>query len=209
LRSRRRALATIALLVAALGWSASAARADGDPASDVLASQPLFLAQDAGVTPVQQSELSADLSAAQRVGYRLRVAIIASSADLGSVTELWHQPQSYARFLGLELSLIDRGPLLVVMPNGFGTYRLGRTAVTQPAALAGVRVHGLGASALAAVERLAAASGHPLPAATATAPSSPGQSHMVAWIVFATGLALVLLAWAASLRARPLRRSLS
>ena len=37
-----------------------------------------------------------------------RVAIIASPPDLGSVTELWHQPQNYARFLAQELTLIYR-----------------------------------------------------------------------------------------------------
>jgi hypothetical protein len=94
------------------------------PASDVLASQVLFLAQDAGVTGVEQAELGADLGAVQRAGYQLRVATIASAADLGSVTELWRRPRAYARFLGVELSLVDRGPLLVVMPDGFGSYRL-------------------------------------------------------------------------------------
>ena len=50
--------------------------------------------------------------------------MIASPTDLGSVTELWRQPQNYARFLAQELSLLYRGPLLVVMPNGYGRYRL-------------------------------------------------------------------------------------
>jgi hypothetical protein len=200
-----RALASIAICLATLGSSARAARADGDPASDVLASQTLFLAQDAGVTAVQQAELNADLRAAQRAGYHLRVAIIASSADLGSVTELWRRPQTYARFLGAELSLIHRGPLLVVMPNGFGTDGLGGATVARRSALDGVRADGLGASALAAIEHLAAASGHRLPAATARAPSSPAQSDTISWIVFAIGGALVLAAWVVSLRARPVR----
>jgi len=84
----------MAIFVSALGWSARAAHADGDPASDVLASQTLFLSQDAGVTVRQQAQLSAVLGAAQRVGYQIRVAIIASPTDLGSVTELWRQPQN-------------------------------------------------------------------------------------------------------------------
>ena len=60
----------------------------------------------------QQAQLVALLAAARRSGYQLRVALIASSTDLGSVTELWRQPQSYAQFLGQELSLVYRGPVL-------------------------------------------------------------------------------------------------
>jgi hypothetical protein len=195
----------MALCVAALGWLAGVARADGDPASDVLASQPLFLAQDAGVTVIQQAQLAADLRAAQRDGYPLRVAIIGSSADLGSVTELWRQPQNYARFLGLELALIQNGPLLVVMPDGFGTHHLGLSAGAQQAALAGVRAGGLGASALVAIQHLAAAAGHPLPAAVVAAPSSPEQSDTISWIVFVVGGGIIAAAWATSLRARPIR----
>ena len=48
------------------------------------------------------------------------MAIIAKPDDLGSVTSLWREPQAYAHFLGLELSLAYKGRLLVVMPNGFG-----------------------------------------------------------------------------------------
>jgi hypothetical protein len=52
-----------------------------------------------------------ELSVAQRVGSHLRVAIIASAADLGSVTALWRQPQSYARLVGPECLRIN-WPLL-------------------------------------------------------------------------------------------------
>jgi hypothetical protein len=192
----------MAIFALVLGWSPGPARADGDPASDVLTSQTLFLAQDAGVPAAQQAQLGAELSAARRSGYQIRVAIIASSADLGSVTELWRQPQTYAKFLGQELSLVYRGPLLVVMPNGFGTYRLGRAAAGQPV-LTDVRVRGLGATALAAIQRLASASGHALPVPSATAPPKPGENDTVSWIVFAIGGALIAGAWAFSLRARP------
>jgi hypothetical protein len=193
----------MAIFVVALGWwSAAPARADG-PASDVLAAQTLFLAQDAGVPATQQAQLSAELSAARRGGYEMRVAIIASATDLGSVTELWRQPRNYARFLGAELSLVYRGPLLVVMPNGFGTYHLGRAAAAGQSALTDVRVRGLGATALAAIQRLASASGHLLPVPSATVLPMPGKDDPVSWIVFAIGGALIAGAWVASLRARP------
>jgi hypothetical protein len=99
------------------------ARGDGDPASDVLLSQSLFLPQDAGVPPSEQAQLGSLLAAADRAGYNLRVALIAGPADLGSVTALWRQPRNYARFLGQELSLNYTGALLVVMPSGYGFYR--------------------------------------------------------------------------------------
>jgi hypothetical protein len=195
----------MAIVVLSLAWSAGPVRADGDPASDVLATQTLFLPQDAGVPATQQARLGAELRAAGRNGYPIRVAIIASAADLGSVTALWRQPENYARFLGLELPLVYKGPLLVVMPNGLGTYRLGPYAATAQSALGDIRARGLGATALDAIQRLAAASGHTLPATRITPPSKPTTSDPASWIVFAIGSALIALAWTASLRSRPPR----
>ncbi len=210
---RARLVSSAALLALAFGLLASSALADGDPASDVLATQPLFLPQDAGIPLAQQNQLSALLSGAAASGYPIRVAIIASSSDLGSVTELWRQPQTYARFLGQELSLVDHGPLLVVMPNGFGLVGVGATPPVDPSALDGVGIDaavgpGLGTATLTAVQRLAAAAGHsvPIPAAVAT-PSGSGSNsgNPLPLIVFAVGAGLIVVAWAASLRARPVR----
>jgi hypothetical protein len=191
------------------GAFAESARADGDPASDVLVSQPLFLPQDAGVSVIQQAQLAALLAAARNDGYPIHVALVASRADLGSVTELWHQPQDYAQFLGQELALLYRGPLLVVMPGGFGFYRTNATLIRERAVLAAIPTPtagtGLAAAALSAVQRLAAASGHPLPTPATTVASKPGSTDTVSWIVFAAGGALIALAWGASLRARPLQ----
>jgi hypothetical protein len=195
--------------ILALGWglSATAARADGDPASDVLATQSLFLPQDANVSASEQVELGDLLSSAARSGYPIRVALIGSATDLGSVTELWRQPQSYADFLGQELSLVYRGPLLVVMPNGFGLYHaagaLARPALTGLPEAGGAT--GIGAFAVTAVQRLASAVGHPLPVPSVSAPSASASSDPAAWIAFSIGAALVALAWAASFRAKPLR----
>jgi hypothetical protein len=195
-----------AILALGLGLSATRARADGDPASDVLATQSLFLPQDANVSASQQVELGDLLSSAGRSGYPIRVALIGSPTDLGSITELWRQPQNYADFLGQELSLVYRGPLLVVMPNGFGLYHAG---VAARAALSGLpeagAATGIGAFAVVAVERLASAAGHPLPAPTVSAPSASASGNPTAWIAFSVGAALVALAWAASFRAKPLR----
>lgn len=207
--SRRRVLLgaiVIAVLLLTWGWLAGQARADGDPASDVLATQPLFVPQDAGIPVRQQTELGALQQLAQKRGYQIRVAIVASATDLGSVTALWRQPQQYAEFLGEELSIVYKGPLLVVMPNGLGVYgsgATGRSAIADihPSATGA----GIGAGAISAVQRLAAAAGHPLELPAAGATGSSGSTDVLAWVVFAIGLALIALAWAVSVRVRPFR----
>jgi hypothetical protein len=206
-----------------LGLFPTPAGADGDPASDVLATQSLFLPQDAGIPVAQQGQLSGLLTETARAGYPIRVAVIASSADLGSVTELWRQPQAYAQFLAQELGLVYRGPLLVVMPEGFGFHSAGGAAGSSGSVassgsaassgrsvLAGVRITasrtGLGTATLTAVQRLATASGHPVPIPAATASGSgSGSSDPVAVIVFVAGAGLIVVSWAVSLRARPPR----
>jgi hypothetical protein len=203
-------LLSATVLLSGLITFPTAARADGDPASDVLATQPLFLPQDAGIPIAQQGQLAELLQTTARNGYQIRVAIIAARSDLGSVTELWRQPQTYARFLDQELSLVYGGPLLVVMPNGFGFYDPGSLRQPQREALAGVRIRaggpGLAAASLAAVHGLAAASGHPvqIPPAPATGPGAR-STNTASVLAFAIGAALIVLAWAASLRARPPR----
>ena len=210
-RLRARVLASVLMLAVIGALLASSAFADGDPASDVLATQSVFLPQDAGIPLAQQKQVTAMLGAAANSGYQLRVAIIASSTDLGSVTELWRQPQTYARFLGQELSLIYHGPLLVIMPDGFGLVSLDPAVPAGPSALAGVRIGqaagpGLSTTALTAVQRLASASGHsvPIPAAVATT-SRGGSNNTLPLIALAAGAVLIALAWTASLRARPLQ----
>jgi hypothetical protein len=189
------------------GRLAAVARADGDPASDVLVSQPLFLPQDAGVAANRQAELASLLTTAGRRGYPIRVALIDSTADLGSVTALWRQPQNYARFLGQELALVYHGPLLVVMPDGFGFYRPNGANAAERSVLARLPTprRDLATSTIAAIEQLAAASGHVLPIQAAAPATAAGSSDKLQWLVFAIGLALIVLASAASLRARPLR----
>jgi hypothetical protein len=195
------------ILALTLAWVPSAARADGDPASDVLVTQTLFLPQDAGVPARQQQQLAALLDRGTRGGYQLRAALIASAADLGSVGVLWRRPQSYARYLGAELSLVYRGPLLVVMPNGYSVYRATGGRPAEQSALAGLPLPGadLGAATIAAIRRLAAADGHSLPLPSQTVLTNPTSSDPVAWLVFAVGSALIITAWVLSLRARPLR----
>ena len=85
-------LLAVVAVVLAVALNPTSAAADGDPASDVLAQQSLFLPQDAGLSSTQQSQLGALLSSASRHGFPIRVALIASPSDLGSISELWKQP---------------------------------------------------------------------------------------------------------------------
>lgn len=203
--------ASIATVALAASLVPGPARADGDPASDVLVTQTLFLPWDAGVSADQQAQLAALLREAEHGGYPLRVALIASSSDLGSVTELWRQPQSYADFLGDELSLVYKGTLLVIMPDGFGLYRHNGSLGPEQAALGSIRsaVTGasLGTAALLAIQHLATAAGRPLsiPRGIPAPTAASGSPHAIAWIVFVISGALIALAWAGSLRAQPLR----
>ncbi|MBV9943637.1 MAG: hypothetical protein JO262_16035 [Solirubrobacterales bacterium] len=186
------------------------ARADGDPASDVLSTEGLFVPQDAGISVPQQGQLATLVQGVSRGGYPIRAAIIASRSDLGSVTELWREPQTYAQFLAQELSLVYRGPLLVVMPSGLGFYNAGSSSGGERSVLRDVSISahgtGLAVSALAAIQRLAGAAGHPaaIPPAAPTEGRS-GTNDTVAIVAFAIGAALIILAWSVSLRARPPR----
>src|SRR5581483_2231438 len=94
-------LAALALAAAAATvLAAGAARADGDPASDYLISQQLFLPADARVPQSVGEELASTIAEANRKGFRVRVAMIGTTLDLGAVQVLWKHPQPYAKFLG-------------------------------------------------------------------------------------------------------------
>jgi hypothetical protein len=199
----------VAIVVLALGPFVRIALADADPASDILYSQPLFLPEDAAISANRQSQLRALVLEARSEHFPIRLAVIASASDLGSVTALWRKPQEYARFLGTELSLVYRGRLLVVMPNGLGFYRhdvdVGRDAALVGRVPVGPAGNGLAVASLAAVRKLAASAGHPLTLPAATAARGGGSSNDGEWTVFALGVLCVAAAWTVSLRLRPLR----
>jgi hypothetical protein len=191
-------------LALAPGW----ALADGDPASDVLASQSLFVPADGGFRQSEAAQLSGLLAAAQHAGVPIRVALISTPADLGSVGALWRKPQPYAQFLGQELSQVFRGTVVVVMPNGVGTYvttKPGRDVVAVNAPRASPM-----RTAIMTVQTLANHAGHrlPLPAAALQrgSASALGSVDLGSWLALAAGAALIAAAWTASLRARPARR---
>ena len=157
------AVALTVLAVCALGALSPAARADGDPGSDVLVYQNLFVAADSNISIPQQVELGDLLTTASHDGFTVRVAIIATPADLGAITPLWRKPASYASFLGIELSLAYSQRLLVVMPDGFGFNWQGHSTAAAYQVLGKIAIKpgasGLATSAETAVRALAAASG--------------------------------------------------
>jgi hypothetical protein len=205
-------LGPVALAVAgaSLAIWAAPVRADGDPASDYLLSQQVFLPFDTKIPSTLQGELIGLVREVNRAGYRIRVALIGSSYDLGAVTALWRQPKKYARFLGAELAFVYKGPLLVVMPNGLGFNDPGHSPAAGYRAIAGVSVGGGGAAlaqaAITAVQRLAAVHGVRVspPKVTSTA----GRNHsdrITILIAVAAFVAIAAAGWLLRRRLRPKR----
>lgn len=160
----RRAAILAALL---LLCTPAVARANGDPASDYLLVQSVFLPFNAKVDPGAAADLSDTIREADKVGFRIKVAVIGSRYDLGTAFSLYNKAQKYAEFLGLELSFQYRDHLLVVMPEGFGSSIDGRPdprgiKVVNRLAAPGTDTTKQVEAATEAVRRLAAASGHVL-----------------------------------------------
>jgi hypothetical protein len=155
-----RTLALIAVCVLA-AVAAQTARADGDPASDYLLVQRVFVPYEGATAAKQEHALVSAVAAANKAGFTIRVALIYSNYDLGSVTVLWRKPRTYARFLGAELGFVYKQRLLIVMPNGFGFNWPKHPTTAEYALLAKLPIHrgpaGLLESATAAVQALAKA----------------------------------------------------
>lgn len=157
----RRAL-VLAAVVAVGALLAPVSRADGDPASDTLLVQSVYFPYD---TPSQSAELALQhvVDGVYTHGNRVKVAVVFDQTDLGSIPSLFGHPTDYAHFLGIELHLWYVGPLLVVMPAGFGIYDGGRSTAPEEAILRSLHVDasspdGLTRSATTAVQQLSAAS---------------------------------------------------
>jgi hypothetical protein len=202
-RLGRSALLLAAVLVA---LHSGQARADGDPASDVLLAQNVFYPYQPKVSPALEAGLEKTLrSAAQKAGLHLKVAMIGTAEELGLVPNFFGHPQAYARFLDREISFNQPQQLLVVMPAGFGAVpaSLARSVVRVPI-YASQRTNGLTRSAILAVVAVARAQGHPIPTPSLAA-SSSGSSPPA---LLAFGLPVALLAavgFAAMYRSRSRR----
>jgi len=130
-------LAVVSLALA----GAAPGLADGDPASDALVVQNVFFPYPTPAAAVT-GQLSSQVEKAYARGYRVKVAVIGSEQDLGAVPSLFDKPQEYAQFLGQELQFYYVGPLLIVMPAGYGIYDGGRSTAAEEAVLARLKVVG-------------------------------------------------------------------
>ena len=155
------------------------ARADGDPASDMLLAQNVFYPFSPAVSAAVQKALNAEAAAAGHAHFPIKVALIESPADLGAIPSLFAKPQQYASFLDQEISFANtKDLLLVVMPNGYGV-----AGLTPPATSAATSLpkptergsDGLARAALAAIPKLAAAAGHPIGAVSGASGTSAGN----------------------------------
>ena len=209
----RRATALLSLLVALAG--AAAARADGDPASDVLPFQDAYLPYFPSPGRPEAQTLNRLLAQVRRDGYPMKVALIGGAGDLGAYPELLGRPADYAKLLAGEIAFrVKRPHLLVVMARGG---LAGRNLGPGDAVLDDIEIDraaqsdGLVRAAIEAVARVASANGHqtevpeikadPAPARGDDGPSHVAL-HVLAGVIVALGLALI----AVSLRIRPARR---
>jgi hypothetical protein len=169
--------AVVCLLVSAVaaGIVTSPALADGDPASDYLIGQNVFLGYDAKIPAPLENKLVAAVASANKREFPVKVALIWSRYDMGSVPELFNKPKTYARFLDAEDSKCWWGGqcgsgrfqtttrLVVVMPKGLGFAQWQHSPNAGYRTLAGIKVTptaaGLSRAATTAVVKLAAAAG--------------------------------------------------
>jgi hypothetical protein len=198
---RTLALAVV-LLALCTGLWAGGAHADGDPASDYLYTQKLFLPFDVKVPKAKQQELAATIEGLNENGFKIRVAVIGSAYDLGAVPSLWKKPQTYARFLGAELAFVYKQRLLIVMPNGFGFHWQGHKTAHEQQVLAKVKVGDLVAAANDGVRALAKDAGVEVKE-TAPKTSTATRDRIV---IVAAAVVLIALALAARELLRRRRR---
>jgi len=205
-RTARRAAGLLATVLALGCAAAPAAWADGDPASDVLAGQDVYYPYQPKVSPLVRQQLEALLERVRADGLAVKVALIASPADLGTQTKRFGKPRDYAELLGVELEVAAvHDYVLVAMPAGLGTYRYDEAGL--PAlrrAIAPIR-----ASAVADADALARTAGRGLVAMATATGHRPPQALSAPFALPRPGaaggarhpvlVALLVLAWLASI----------
>jgi hypothetical protein len=205
MRSRLALLTAALLLLVAL--VPPLARADGDPASDVLLGENVFYPYTPVVSPSVQNTLQAEVAAAHKAHFPIKVALIASPVDLGVIPDLFGKPQQYARFLDQEISFQGFQPLLVVMSTGFGTLGLSARVTAAVATLTkpvGGTSTDLAKAAITAIAKLASVDGHPVSGVSGVPGGGGGSGGGSSALIVV--LVLVALACAGALAALTLRR---
>jgi hypothetical protein len=188
-------LLPVLAVAAVLALTPAEASADGDPASDVLLLQDVYLPYAPGVPAPLGRTITTLLKTTRKAGFPLKLAIIADPRDLGAVPQFFGKPQQYAPFLQSEISFNSKRPLLVVMPAGYGAAALpkgsetGLQGVDPPKSGNG---EDLGRAAIQAIVKLSAAAGHPVPAPKVPSGGGGGGGSTSPLIVF--GVPVLLLA---------------
>jgi hypothetical protein len=115
---------TAAALALILVAAEEGALANGDPASHVLPSREVFVPFDPSLCSAAGRRLDALTEATRKAGYPIKVAVIPTGEDLGTLFRLFGRPQEYARVLASELPRkhFGRYRLLVLMPGRAGLY---------------------------------------------------------------------------------------
>jgi hypothetical protein len=188
-------VAALLLLVAP-----AVARANGDPASDYLLVQSVFLPFNAKVDPKTTKQLADTIRAADTAGYKIKVAAIGSRYDLGTAFSLYNKAQKYSEFLGLELSFQYRDHLLVVMPNGYGSSIDGKPDAKGIAVVEKLPPPGKDATkqmegATAAIRKLAAASGYTLKVSDSGSSKTRDRITIAAGAVALAALLAAIVFW--------------
>jgi MYXO-CTERM domain-containing protein len=188
-------LLPVLAVAAALAALPAPALADGDPASDYLLSEDVYLPLAPGVSPDLGRTITDLLKETRKAGFPLRVAIIAAPRDLGAVPQYFGRPQSYAPFLESEIAFNTKKPLLVVMPSGYGVAALPKGAEAGLNGLAPPKSpqgDDLGRAAITAIVKLSKAAGHPV--ATPKLPTASGGAGGSTSPVIVFGVPVALLA---------------
>jgi hypothetical protein len=164
---------TLAALIAPAG-----AMAHGDPSSHYLETDQLYPGFANRPSQRVELELIGLLEATRQAGYPIKVGIVGSVDDLTEDPSMYQTPQRYADYVGAALGTPNvKAPVLIVTPNGLGisgAQQLGGRlrpvhrgdaarllgAVSSSPTATGDE---LARTAMAAVRRIAAAGGHPLP----------------------------------------------
>jgi hypothetical protein len=100
-----RALALLVALIALAAVAPATAAADGDPASDVLLIQNVYVPYRLP-SPATERLVDRAVNESFAAKYPIQVAIIRERADLGAVPDFFGRPQEYAKFLYAELRKI-------------------------------------------------------------------------------------------------------
>lgn len=201
--TRRRATALLGAVLALL--VPSAARADGNPASDVLIFRDAYVPYFPQPSEAEVDTLNRLLAQLREKGRPMKVAVIGTRGDLGANPDLFGRPADYAALLESEIAFRVRDPrLVVVMPDGLAGRNLGAgdAALTEIDVDTGDATDGLVRTAIGAVAAVASATGPAIALPEIAADPKPerdgGRSflalYLASGLLVALGLALIAVA---------------